>query len=125
MKNGGMPPILSVKASAPVSTQRTPGAAFAAVDVDALDRRMRVRRKHRYAITLPGKREVADILAGAGCEALILDPADGLSDAELRHVSFHKAKGAEAAAARCRPAEIIGGPASPRKTAAIAPQTHC
>ena len=31
MKNGGMPPILSVAASAPVRTQSTPGAAFALV----------------------------------------------------------------------------------------------
>ena len=30
MKNGGRPPILSVAASAPVRTQRTPGAARAA-----------------------------------------------------------------------------------------------
>ena len=29
MKNGGMPPILSVAASAPVRTQTTPGAALA------------------------------------------------------------------------------------------------
>ena len=31
MKKGGMPPILSVAASAPVSTQSTPGAALAAL----------------------------------------------------------------------------------------------
>ena len=88
MKNGGMPPILSVTASAPVSTTSTPGAAFAAADVHALDRRMGMRRKHRYAITLPRERKVADILAGAGGEALIFDAADGLSDAEFRHDPF-------------------------------------
>ena len=85
MKNGGMPPTLSVTASAPVSTHSTPGAAFARVDIDALDHRMRVRRQHRDAVALPRQRDIGDELTGAGGEALILDAADGLSDAEFAH----------------------------------------
>jgi hypothetical protein len=44
-----------------------------------------MRRKNRHAITLAGKREIANECAGSGRESLILDPADGLSDSKFRH----------------------------------------
>jgi hypothetical protein len=51
--------------------------------VDALDHRMRMRRQHRHALALPRQRKVGDELAGPGGEALVLDAADGLADAEF------------------------------------------
>ena len=58
---------------------------FRGSHVDAFDHRMRVRREHRHAIALARQHKIADILAPAGGEALIFDPADSLSDAEFRH----------------------------------------
>jgi len=46
---------------------------------------MRMLREDCDAMALVRKREIAYILAGTGGEALIFDPADGLSDSELRH----------------------------------------
>ena len=86
MKNGGMPPILSAAASAPVSTQTTPGAAFAALTSTRLITRMRVRRQHRNAVALPRQARCRrHNWPDAGGEALILDAADRLSDAEFAH----------------------------------------
>ena len=85
MKNGGMPLTLSVTASDTGKHADNARRCFGRSHIDALDQRVRVRRKHRHAIALARQHEIADILAGAGGEALILDPADGLSDAELCH----------------------------------------
>ena len=82
MKNGGMPPILSVTASAPMSTQTTPGAALAALASMLLITACACGESTaRHSIAAGA--QVADILAGAGGETLILDAANGLSDAEL------------------------------------------
>ena len=76
-------PIPSAAASLPVSTQSTPSAAAAFDGVDALDARMGVRRHHHDAVALARQGDIVDIAAAPGDEALVLDPADRLADAEL------------------------------------------
>jgi len=60
---------------------------------------------------LARKLEVADILAAAGGEALILDPPYRLSDAELGHGPLGRLRFTRAV----RPIEIIGELVSSRK----------
>ena len=68
MKSGGMPPICRRSASAPVSTQRTPGAAFAAAASIAVDRGVGVRRCTGRRSIGAAVAESADKLARCRCE---------------------------------------------------------
>ena len=54
-------------------------------DVHPRDARVRVRRQDRHAVALARQIDVADVAPAAGEEALVLDPPDGLPDAELVH----------------------------------------
>ena len=56
-------------------------------DVDALDARMRVRRKHGHAVALAGQADVVDVAASAEQKALVFDAPHCLPDAELGHAS--------------------------------------
>ena len=57
--------------------------------VDAHDARMCMRRHHHDAVALPRQSDVVDITAEAGDEALVLDPADRLADAEFVNGCVH------------------------------------
>src|SRR5690606_15884582 len=58
--------------------------------VDRLDARMRMRRHHHHAVALPRQRDVIDIAAASRDEALVLDPAHRLADAELVDRRIHR-----------------------------------
>ena len=54
------------------------------------DARMRMRRHHHDAVALARQGDVVDIAAAPGDEALVLDPADRLADAELVDGHIHR-----------------------------------
>ena len=83
-------PMPSAAASLPVSTQSTPSAAAAFVVSMLADPRMRMRRHHHYAVALARQRDVIDKAAAPGDEALVLDPADRLADAEFVDGHIHR-----------------------------------
>ena len=57
--------------------------------VDALDAGVGVRRHDEHAVALARQVDVVDIAAAAGDEARVLDPRDGLPDAELVQPDVH------------------------------------
>ena len=77
---------MAASSSAAVTTSSTPGAALAAVDVEAGDPRVRGRRAQHVAIGLPGQVDIVGVAALAGDEPLVLDPAHRLPDPELAHL---------------------------------------
>ena len=85
-------PIPSASASAPVRTQSTPSAAAAFVVSMFLIRAWRVRRHDHHAVALARQRDVVDVAAAPGEEALVLDAADRLADAEFVQGSVHVLK---------------------------------
>ena len=78
-------PILSVAASAPVSTATTPFDFHRGGGIDPVDRRMGVRRTNEIGVGLAWAVDVVDVVALAGDEADVFLAFDGGADACRAH----------------------------------------